>query len=264
MKRVHPHVIPNCEDFDDPTKFDEYNASFRKDLGFREDDLLIVQPTRIVRRKRIEDSLELVHRLLQQYPDIRSRVHYIISLYQGDELDKNYVEEIQEIARQKDIPLHLIHDRVSSVRSQNEQGQKIYTNRDVLANADLITYLPIWEGFGNALLETIALKKPLVTTTYLVYKTDIKVTGLEAVEIRDTYDDSGQLVIPDEALGQMHTLLTHPDRTRQTVERNFEIAKREFSFDTLETKLRQVFAEYADEIRASRKRILKSKRSYSV
>ena len=62
----------------------------------------------------------------------------------------------------------------------------------------------------------------------------------------------------------MHTLLTHPDRTRQMVERNFEIAKREFSFDTLETKLRQVFAEYADEIRASRKRILKSKRSYSV
>jgi hypothetical protein len=65
---VHPKVIPNCEDFSAPVRLDGYNSRFREELGFRGDDVLIVQPTRIVRRKRIEDSLELIGRFVQKYP----------------------------------------------------------------------------------------------------------------------------------------------------------------------------------------------------
>ena len=43
-----------------------------------------------------------------------------------------------------------------------------------------------------------------------------------------------------------------------------EIARRYFGFETLQAKLNGVIGEYADEIKASRKRLKKSKMSYSV
>lgn len=264
IKRVQPKLVPNCEDFDNPVWKDDYNRSFRKDLGFDEQDILIVQPTRIVRRKRIEDSIALLGRFIRRYPQFADRTHFIISLYQGDEPDENYIQEIQRMADAEGIPVHLISDRVASERGVDGEGRKLYTNRDVLANADLVTYLPIWEGFGNALLEAIAAKVPVVTTTYLVYKTDIGIMKFKNIEIRDVYGEDGMLVIPDEALESMYILITDSAARTEAVERNFEIASREFGYQTLRERLEQILSDYGDEIRASRKRIAKSKLAYSV
>ena len=264
LKRVHSEIIPNCEDFDNPVTLDDYNRSFRSDFGFREDDILIVQPTRIVRRKRLEDSLELVHRLIKRHSSIRKRVHFVVSLYQGDEPDKSYIEEAIHFSEKRGIPLHLISDRIAAFRDKNESGEKLYTNRDVLANADIVTYLPAWEGFGNAMIETIAARIPLVTTTYLVYKTDIMGIGLNNIEVRDNYDSEGRLIISDEILDEAYHILTHPDDRKKMVESNFETASRYFGYDTLRSKLQSVISDYADEIKASRKRLKKSKMSYSV
>ena len=264
LKRVQPFVIPNCEDFEHPVTKDEYNSSFRKDLGFKDDDILIVQPTRIIRRKRIEDSLELIRRFLENYPEYEKRVHYIISLYQGDEPDDNYVEQIIQRTETLGIPLHFISERVSARRGSDSQGRKLYTNRDVLAQADMVTYLPIWEGFGNALLEAIACRVPVITTTYLVYKTDIKVTGINNIEIRDLYDESGHLIITDEPLKMMDKVIKDSRFREELVENNFSAAKKEFSMDTLTRKLDELITQYSDEIKASRKRIGKTKVQYSV
>ena len=257
-------VISNCEEFGSPAIVDDYSATFRSDLGFAEDDILIVQPTRVVPRKRIEDSVELVARFARRFPKLADRLKYIVSLYQGDEPNENYIEQIQEQAVRLGVSLHLISDRVASVRGAGSDGRKRYTNRDVLMNADLVTYLPIWEGFGNALLESIAARVPVVTTTYLVYKTDIMTSGLHNIEIRDRYDEDGKLVIPDEVLDQMHVVLTDPSLRNDMTETNFETAKREFGFDTLRTKLGRLMDLYGDEIRASRQRLAKSKVRYSV
>lgn len=264
LKRVQPHIIPNCEDFEDPVHLDEYNANFRAELGFREDDLLVVQPTRIVPRKRIQDSIALVGRFLERYPAYRDRTHYIVSLYQGDEPEEDYIREISEAAERNGVPLHLISDRVASVRGTDEQGRMLFTNRDVLANADLVTYLPIWEGFGNALLEAVAARVPVVTTTYLVYKTDIMTSGLRNVEIRDRYNEDGELIIPDSVLEEIHHLVTHPAERRDRVEHNFEVGRAEFGLQRLSERLEVVLSEYGDEIRASRKRLRKTKARYSV
>lgn len=264
IKRVQPKVIPNCEDFENPVQLDEYNSDFRREMGFSEHDILIVQPTRIVRRKRIEDSVELLGKFVEKYSQLADRVHFIISLYQGDEPDKNYIGQISSQCEKYGIPLHLISDRVSAERGYNEQGQKLYTNRDVLANADLVTYLPIWEGFGNALLEAIAAKVPVVTTEYLVYKTDIKIVGFQNVEIRDTYGEDGFLIIPERAVDEMYYLITHPKERARIVNRNFRIGTKEFGFKTLRDNIRDVIDDYAPEILASRKRIQKSKMMYSV
>jgi glycosyltransferase involved in cell wall biosynthesis len=264
LKRVRPHIIPNCEDFDRPVERDDYNARFRADFGFAEDDILVVQPTRIVPRKRIEDSVVFVGRLAERFPELRDRLHYIISLYQGDEPDEDYIELIRRRANDVGVPLHIISDRVRSVRETTPTGERVYTNRDVLANADLVTYLPAWEGFGNALLEAIAAKVPVVTTTYLVYKTDIMTAGLRNIEVRDRYTDQGELVIEDHVLDEVYAVVTDPALRREIVDHNFTVARREFSLATLRERLAFVLDEYGDEIRASRKRIAKSKVRYSV
>jgi len=264
IKRVHPKVVPNCENFNQAPERDEYNSSFRKELGFSPEDILVVQPTRIVPRKRIEDSIYLLGRFKKRFPEMADRIKYIISLYQGDELDDTYVEDIKALAQREDVPLYLISDRVASLRGTNEKGEKIFTNRDVLVNADLVTYLPIWEGFGNALLEAIAARVPVVVTTYLVYKTDIHGTGLKNIEIRDDYDEKGHLIIPDSKLDEIYHFLTHPEDVKTIVEHNFQIAQKEFGYAKLKQCLSRALEEYGDEIRASRKRIKKSKMEYSV
>jgi len=264
LKRVQPHIIPNCENFDSPVTLDDYNGEFRNDFGFRDDDILVVQPTRIVPRKRIEDSVELVAALSRRYPDIGRRLHYIISLYQGDEPDEDYIERIRRTAERTGVRLHMISDRVRSSRSVDESGRRYYTNRDVLANADVVTYLPIWEGFGNALLESIAARVPVVTTTYLVYKTDIMTSGLRNIEVRDRYDENGRLLFDDALLDQIHHILTHRDERREMVENNFLVGAREYGLGRLRERLDAVFSSYGDEIRASRKRLSKSMARYSV
>ena len=264
LKRVIPKVVPNCEDFDNPVVMDHYNSDFRKELGFSDDDILVVQPTRIVKRKRIEDSLELLYKLVRQYPKLEGKIQFIISLYQGDEPDEDYIGRIKKRAEKLGIPLNMISRRVASERKTDGEGKKMYTNRDVLANADLVTYLPVWEGFGNALLEAIAARKPLVTTTYLVYKTDIRIAGFQNIEIRDNYDEDGRLIIPDYVLEEVHFILTHSEERERMVEWNFELAKKEFSMQKLRGLLHEVMEDYAAEIRASRKRIEKSKKAYSV
>jgi len=263
VKRVKPHVIPNCEDFDSPPVKDQYNSEFRKDLGFSEEDILIVQPTRIVPRKRIEDSIRLTGKFCRKYPELSTRVQFIVSLYHGDELESNYLKDLKGLADRYAVRLHLISDRVGSRRTIKE-GLKIYTNRDVLVNADLVTYLPVWEGFGNALLEAFAARVPVVTTTYLVYKTDIKGSGVRPVEIRDRYDEKGRLVIEDKVLKDIHEVLTDRNIRKLRVDISFKSASDEFGMDTLVSRLNGIILSYEDEIRASRRRVLKSQQSYYV
>ena len=89
-------------------------------------------------------------------------------------------------------------------------------------------------------------------------------SGIKNIEIRDRYDDTGSLVIPETVLESIHYLLTHPEYRRDLVEHNFQIAKNEFSLDVLRDRLNKVLSVYGDEMRASRQRLAKSKLNYSV
>jgi len=56
-------VIPNVMDFESPPEPNGNGGDFRRDIGLDQDDVLILQPTRVVQRKGIETSIELVRRL---------------------------------------------------------------------------------------------------------------------------------------------------------------------------------------------------------
>ncbi|WP_230391362.1 MULTISPECIES: glycosyltransferase family 4 protein [unclassified Oceanispirochaeta] len=263
VKRVQPYVIPNCEDFENPPLKDEYNSHFREDMGFCDDDILIIQPTRIVPRKRIEDSIQLTALLGRRYPELAGRIRFVISLYPGDEAESDYLQIVRKAAEEAELELHLIYPRIRAERMILE-GERFYTNRDVLVNADLVSYLPRWEGFGNALLEAFAARVPVVTSTYLVYKTDIRGSGVRPVEIRDRYDRMGNLIIEEHVLEEIHSVLTDPVERKMRVDLSFKSAARDFSMNLLEKKLTELIDSYSDEIRAGRRRLQKSRQSYYV
>ena len=53
-------IIPNVLDFENPPVMDKKCAQdFRKSIGLKPDDIVILQPTRIVKRKGIENAIEL-------------------------------------------------------------------------------------------------------------------------------------------------------------------------------------------------------------
>lgn len=264
IKRVMPTVIPNCENFKNAAVPDNYNSHFRKDLGFDENDILFVQPTRIVPRKRIEDSVRLVGKYQRKYTEMKERIKFLVSLYQGDEIDDSYIEVIKDLACSEDVNMHLISERVSSQRMKNKDNERLYTSRDVLINADLAIYLPKWEGFGNAFLEAVSCRVPVVISTYLVYKTDIKGAGFENIEVRDDYDEDGLLRIPESVLDKIHLILNDPKKRVAMTDLNFQIGMKEFGFEMLSEKLNGLLDSHKDEIRASRRRLQKSKKNYTV
>src|SRR5207247_10933861 len=62
-KGVPASLIPNVFDFDvEPPASDEYSGDVREQLGLKPDDILILQPTRVVARKGIEHAIEFVRR----------------------------------------------------------------------------------------------------------------------------------------------------------------------------------------------------------
>jgi mannosylglucosylglycerate synthase len=170
-------VIPNIHDFETPPPaLDAYNADLRREIGLRDDDIFILQPTRVVARKGIEHAIELVKRLKEP------RAKLVISHPAGDEGD-DYMKLLKERVADAQIDVRFIAERVGEERGTDAEGRKVYTLFDVYPHANLVTYPSHYEGFGNAFLEAIYFGKPVVVHTYSVYARDIAPLGFKTIEM---------------------------------------------------------------------------------
>ncbi len=100
------------------------------------------------------------------------------------------------------------------------------------SQADLVAYPSEYEGFGNAFLEAIYYKKPVVCNRYLIYRTDIEPCGFDTI-VFDGF-------LTNETVAEVNQLLESPSRCRQMVEHNYEVANEFFSFEVLEAELRLI------------------------
>lgn len=257
--------LPNVMDYDNPPPPpDEFALSFRAQLGLKDDDIIILQPTRIIRRKAIEKAIELVRKLGDK------RLVLLITGYEGDELS-GYGAWLHEEAERAGIRYRFIGEQVGTRRggpSQKEQKEKVDTppteidaeNRgveplihhqgtlgddnekpifslwDCYQNADLITYPSTYEGFGNALLETMYFRKPFVVHLYPAYAVDIRPTGVRAIEFNHE-------ITPD-TLAQVRRVLTDEAWRNEMVEHNYAVGRKHFSLARMETVLRRVLADF--------------------
>ena len=218
-------VVPNVFDFDTPAPgFDDYNQDFRQALGFSTYDWLFLQPTRVIPRKGIDIAFELVRRLR----DPRARL--IISHHAGDE-GMAYYRQLLDRAEAMNVEVHYLAGFIEEQRVTRNQ-RKIYTLWDVYPHADFVTYPTLYEGFGNALLEAVYFRKPLLVNRYSVYVADIAPLGFDFVQV-DGW-------ISDESVSEVRRFLDDPDRRQAAVDRNYEIARRHFSYKVLAKALPQL------------------------
>ena len=220
-------IIPNVMDFaNPPSPPDEYAADFRHAIGLADDDLLILQPTRVVARKGIEHAIELARRLAPE------RAKLVISHAPGDEGDA-YAMRIREFAELLGVEVIFAHPWISDQRGTAPDGRKIYTIHDVYPQADLVTYPSTYEGFGNAFLEAIYHKRPIVCNRYAIYRTDIEPCGMRPI-LFDGFPT-------DETVDEIHRVLGDDEYRREMVEHNYEVARQFFSYEVLEAELRLMF-----------------------
>jgi hypothetical protein len=216
-------VIPNVLDFAiEPSPLDDYCNDLRKKIGLQEDDLFILQPTRIVPRKWIERSIEIVRDMKLPNPVL------VISHGMGDEGDDYYLR-IEDYSRNMGIKIVRIDHLISSQRGVTERGEKLYSVADIYQNADLVTYPSAHEGFGNAFLEAIYYKKPIVVNRYSIYIADIEPIGFDVI-LMDSFVSSVAII-------QIDRVLKDKNRLQSMVERNFQIGRTYFSYEVLEEKL---------------------------
>lgn len=227
-------VIPNVFDFQKPAQeIDEYNKNLRSDLGIADEDIFFLQPTRVVARKGIEHAVELVNRLKDE------RAKLVISHQTKDE-GKEYYERVMDYARLMGVELIIRPDIVGAKRGTNEDGKKIYSLDDVYPHADFVTYPSTYEGFGNAFLEAIFFKKPLLVNRYSIFQSDIEPIGFKAV-IMDTY-------ITDNEVNRVKQILDDDELREKIVEKNFKLGEDFFSYDILEQKLKTILLNYGEKM----------------
>jgi len=225
-KGVSSLIIPNVFDFDNPApQMDEYSADIRQEIGLSEDDILILQPTRIVPRKGIEHAIKLVGRLADP------RYKLVISHDAGDE-GLEYKHMLEDLANDENVDLRFFSTRIGEVRQFDADGKKIYTLWDLYPHADLVTYPSIYEGFGNALLEAIYFKKPLLINRYSIFVQDIEPKGFR-LAVMDG-------IISSRVVEEVRRLLEDRDHAQAVVDHNYKVARRYYSYSVLRRSLRTI------------------------
>ena len=216
-------VVPNVFDFDQPIP-DHSIADARRlrhELGLSSGGLLVVQPTRVVPRKGIELAIEMVARL--RHPNSV----LMITSPAGDE-GHVYLESLLDLAAQRNVELLYQPNRFYAGDSARPDSVA-HSLADGYIAADVITYPSFYEGFGNALIESVFFRKLIVVNRYSVYEADIRPLGFRFIEL-DGF-------VTDEAVGRLREALANPAQTAIDAEHNFALGAQHFGYGLLRAKL---------------------------
>ena len=148
---------------------------------------------------------------------------------------EDYAERVREFAHLLDVHVRFEADLVGAARGTTADGRRVYTLDDVYPKADLVTYPSSIEGFGNAFLEAVYYRRPIVVNRYSIYEIDIRPHGFRVVEF-DNY-------VSRATIEETRRLLEHPAVGAEWAETNYALARRHFSFAVLERRLTAVLAE---------------------
>jgi glycosyltransferase involved in cell wall biosynthesis len=222
-------LIPNVMDFDQqPEDPDEYALQLRDRLGLSGEEAFILQPTRIVPRKRIELAIELTHRL-----GIPATL--VITHQSGDE-GSAYEQRLVEYADLLGASVIFGAEIINHERGELGNGSQVFSLRDAYQQADLVTYPSTIEGFGNAFLETIYYRRPIVISTYEIFKTDILPKGFKVIG----FDD----FIEQETVAAASAILSDTTLAEEMVEHNYKLGQRYYSYKTLENNLTVILDQF--------------------
>lgn len=219
-------VIPNVMEFERRETWGvrrtaTVRAELRGALGIEAGRLLILQPTRVVARKGIEQAVEFVRRLERP-------ATLVISHASGDE-GTEYARRIHEYADLLRVDLRMIDEIVTDRPGRRPDGLRTFSLDEVYRAADFVTYPSTIEGFGNAFLEAVYHRRPILVNNYSTYEVDLRPRGFRVV----WFDGS----IGEDTIRLAHRLLDDPAEAAAWADHNHRIAQRYFGFRVLERHL---------------------------
>ena len=227
-------LIPNVYDYaSPPAPPDDYASDLREQIGLGENEVFVLQPTRVVPRKLIERSIEIVSLMNLENPVL------VISHASGDEGD-HYYQRILEYAEHWGVEVRAIEHLIGSRRGKGPNGEKQYSIGDVYQCADLVTYPSGYEGFGNAFLETLYYRRPIVVNRYSIYIVDIEPKGFQVITI-DGFASR-------EAVRNLREVLENEKLREQTAQKNYELALQHYSYEVLERDLLNLLYQLSQQI----------------
>ncbi len=225
-------IVPNVMDFSEPYGLqDDYNHDLVTQLGLDDDDILLFQITRIVKRKGIEVAIDLVDRLNDK------RIKLVITGSAADDERKGYYNTLQQLISNRNLGKKVVfaHHKILSDREHTRSGGKIFSLSDAYAHATACTYFSTYEGFGNAFVECVLAKRPIFVNNYKpVYWPDIGSKGFKTVQLEDDN-------LTDQAVKDIDEIIHDKEMQREISEYNFELGKKLFSYRVLEELLGDLF-----------------------
>lgn len=216
-------LIPNVMDFESvsPQSDTDYAEDLRQNLGIEQDQYILLQPTRIVPRKRIELAIELTRR-------VDTKCVLLITHSGGDE-GLEYERHLREYARLLDVRVIFASEWFNYHRATRPDGGKIYSLADAYRHSDIVTYPSTLEGFGNAFLEAVYYRKPVVMSTYEIFRTDIQPKGFKVIGFGD--------FITEGVVERTRQVLGNLELANEITSHNFELGRRHYSYSVLERRI---------------------------
>ena len=223
-------LVPNVLDFEHSITEEEAEQSdFREQIGLEPDDVMLLQPTRVVPRKGIEHSIALVSQLKNP------KCKLVVSHESGDE-GLEYQDALKELADHSGVDLRFVHTQAPMV---NPFGLRQHTGtslEEVYSQADLITYPSLYEGFGNALLEAFYFRKPVLVNRYAIFISDIEPKGFKVISMNG--------FLTRNVLEQVRQVIADEEYRQEMVDHNFELGMKFFSYSVLRRKLRSLITAF--------------------
>lgn len=216
-------LIPNALDFEKPpiVSKERVNA-FRHSIGLKPDDVMLLQPTRIVQRKGIEFALELIKELNHE------KYKLVISHEAGDE-GFEYVERIKKLAGRYGIRIFFVDKMIEDPFAKPSYKKDRFSLWEVYQAADFITYPSLYEGFGNALLEAIYFNKPILVNRYKIFIDDIEPKGFELISMDG--------VLTGEVVKKIQHIVNDKEQREKMVDKNYRLALKHYSYSSLRKQL---------------------------
>lgn len=196
LRGVAAHCIHNSFDFD--ASGGERDAT-RAGLGFADEDVVLLQPTRAIPRKNVSGGLRFAAAVARELSE--RRVCYWITGPPEDGYDDEF------------------HALLATAAVQVRVGRAPRA-ADAYAAADLVVFPSTWEGFGNPVVEAVAAHRMVAVGSYPVLEEIV--AGIDVLSIDDPREAAARLRAPD----------------RQRLVRNAEVARARFSIELLPGRIR--------------------------
>jgi mannosylglucosylglycerate synthase len=180
-------TIHNYFDFDPPVGD---RAETRKQFDFADDDLVLFHPARAIERKNVPGGLRFAQRLQLLAPDVNVRY------WLAGPAEDGYGSTLERLIEHTPVPLTL--GRADDVI-------------DAYAACDAVAFPSTWEGFGNPVIESIAVRRPCAAFPYPVLA-EIHAAGVRTFSTERPDQVVKFLAEPLEIRGRYHDVNRHRAR----------------------------------------------------